>query len=432
MIGSTSHRCRTLSPITSWMMALVAVACSQQQKKQPRPPVPVTVTAAQRTAVPYMVTANGLVTPIQTASVTPQVDGLMTRVAFREGDDVTRGQILFQIDPRPYRAAYEQALATLARDRATAANAEREVNRYDQLVQQDYVTKEQADQQRATAAAAMATVQGDEAAVATAKFNLDNTTIRAPISGRTGSLLVRVGNVVHASGGTPLVVINQIMPIFVRFAVPATQLPLIQRYGAGGGLSVTAVPGVDPTQNSSDTSADVGGGPSSTPASDSPAAQQLPAGVGVHGTLSFIDNAVDTATGTVVLKATFPNRDGRLWAGEFLATSLQLYVEQNALVVPTQAVTTGQRGAYVYVVGATGTAQQRPVLVERVAGNSAIIASGLNDGEQVVTDGQSRLTPGAKVAVRAAPGTNLGTGVPGVRAASVTAGPHRGHGRRTQ
>ena len=157
-----------------------------QQKKPPSPAIPVTVATAKRMAVPYTVTANGLVTPMQTAVVSPQVDGIITRVAFQEGQDVTKGQVLFQIDPQPYRAAYQQAQAMLARDQATATNAQEEVKRYDKLVQQDYVTREQADQERATSASAVATVQADEAAVATAKFNLDNTTIRAPISGRTG------------------------------------------------------------------------------------------------------------------------------------------------------------------------------------------------------------------------------------------------------
>ena len=215
---------------------------------------------------------------------------------------------------------------------------------------------------------------------------------------------MRTGNLVHAASGTALVVINQITPILVRFSVPATQLPLIQQYGAKGGLAVTAVPGVDTSQSATDSAGS--GPPSSTPESDAPAVKVAPKVPGVKGALSFIDNAVDTTTGTVVLKATFANTDKSLWAGEFLGTTLLLYVEQNALVVPAQAVTTGQQGAYVYVIDSTQKVRQQSVTMERAAGNRVVIASGLNAGDRVVTDGQSRLTPGAKVTVRTASDTS--------------------------
>ena len=407
---------------------LTVTACASKQTKPTRPTIPVMVAPARRMAVPYNVTANGMVTPLQTASVAAQVDGLVTRVTFQEGQDVTKGQVLFQIDPRPYRAAYAQAEAMLARDAATAANNQREVQRYDKLVQQDYVTHEQADQVRATAVSAQATLQADSAAVATAKFNLDNTTIRAPISGRTGSLLVRVGNLVHGSAATPLVVINQIKPIFVRFAVPSTQLPAIQRYGGRGGLAIIAAPGVDPSQSGGDTATTSDSSAPATPATNVPAAPpQIGTMRSAKGTLTFIDNAVDTTTGTVILKGTFPNTDERLWAGEFAAVSMQLYVEQNALVVPAQAVTVGQQGAYVYVIDSSGKAQQRPVKMERSAGNLVVISSGLKDGERVVTDGQSRLTPGSKVTVRTAADTATGKG--GASGAGGK-GTQKGHGHR--
>jgi multidrug efflux system membrane fusion protein len=372
-------------------------------------------------SIPYTLDANGQVTPMQTATVAPQVDGIIKRVAFREGEDVTRGQVLFQIDPIPYRAAYQQALAALARDQATAQNAQAEVVRYDQLMKQDYVTKEQADQERATAASAVATVQADEANVASAKFNLDNTVIRAPISGRTGSLLVREGNLVHGAAGTALVVINQIKPILVRFTVPGTGLPLIQKYGAHGGLQVTAVPGAAQTPNDSSVATTA-----LTPASNAPERQQVPVGPGgatrEHGTLYFIDNAVDTTTGTVTLKATFPNTNETLWTGQFVEVSLQLLVEQNVLVVPTQSVTTGQQGTYVYVIDSAGKATQRTVTVERTAGKWTVIASGVQEGERVVTEGQSRLTPGAKASVRP----------DSTSAAAPAAGQRHGHGKRPQ
>jgi multidrug efflux system membrane fusion protein len=426
MIGLTLQRRLTHLCVASSLSVLVLSACSGKQKKPPSQAIPVTVATAKRMSVPYTVTANGLVTPMQTAVVSPQVDGIITRVAFKEGQDVTTGQILFQIDPQPYRAAYQQAVAMLVRDQATAKNAEAEVKRYDQLVEQDYVTKEQADQERATSASAVATVQGDSAAIATAKFNLDNTTIRAPISGRTGSLLIREGNLVHAASGTALVVINQITPILVRFAVPATQLPLIQQYGAHGGLTVMAIPGVDTSQTSGDSAGS--GPPSSTPQQvDTSTAKAAPKIAGVKGTLSFIDNAVDTTTGTVILKATFPNTDKSLWTGEFLATTLRLFVEQNALVVPAQSVTTGQQGAYVYVIDSAQKVRQQSVTVERAAGNRVVIASGLKEGDRVVTDGQSRLTPGAKVSVR----TAADTGAAGAASAAGT-GQHKGHGHKAQ
>src|SRR5690242_8009838 len=302
-----------------YLGALSVVACSKPSIRPHRPAVAVAVTSARRAPVPYTLEANGIVTPIQSASVASQVDGIITNVFFQEGQEVSKGQPLFQVDPRPYRNAYEQAVATLARDSATAANAQKQVTRYAKLVEQRYVTKEEGDQLEATSAASDAVVRADRAAVATARYNLDNTTIRAPISGKTGSLLVRIGNLVHANGATPLVTINQVRPIMVRFAVPASQLPLILQYGARGGLPVTAIPGgAAASGNTADSST---GAPVDAPAQLTPAggsasgvhqsgdaAADPPPGVistaPAQGTLSFIDNAVDTTTGTVTLKAT--------------------------------------------------------------------------------------------------------------------------------
>lgn len=395
------------------LLALAATlacgACSKKAAKPPSVPVPVTAAAAHRADVPYEIQANGVVSPISTSAVTAQVDGLITRVAFREGQDVEKGALLFQIEPRPYVAAYQQALANLARDKETNANAQAEVERYADLVKQDYVTKEQADQQKATAGSAAATVQADEAAVENAKFNLDNTKIRAPISGRTGGLLVREGNVVHAGSTTPLVVINQISPILVRFPIPSTDLPLIQHYGSSGQLAVTAIPG-GARQNANDTAggppgvtgdAPAGGDSSASAAqaTDPSAIQLLAMLPPSRGTLYFIDNSVDTLTGTVQLKASFPNTEKTLWSGQFVAATLHLFVEKNALVIPTEAVVTGQQGAYVYVVDSAGTVQQRKISVERSQDSLAVVTAGLRDGEQVVRSGQSRLTAGAKVRI---------------------------------
>ena len=404
------------------VIAVVSASCSKPQNRPQRPPVAVAVTSAKRAPVPYNLDANGIVTPIQTAAVASQVDGLITNVLFQEGQEVSKGQPLFEVDQRPYRNAYDQALATLSRDSATWANAQKEVTRYAKLIEQKYVTKEEGDQLEATSASSEATVRADRAAVATAKYNLDNTTIRAPISGKTGSLLVRVGNLVHANAATPLVTINQVRPIMVRFAVPASQLPLILQYGARGGLPVTAIPGgAAANANTADSSTGApvdapaqltpAGGTSSVHQSGDAAADPPPGVISAApalGTLSFIDNAVDTTTGTVTLKATFANNDGSLWSGQFAATTLRLFIEQNALVVPTQAVVTGQKGTYVYVVDGD-TARQRPVSIERTAGGIAVIASGLTDGARVVTDGQSRLTPGARVLIRS-PNDSAGGG----------------------
>ncbi|HTS87475.1 MAG TPA: efflux RND transporter periplasmic adaptor subunit [Gemmatimonadales bacterium] len=398
--------------------SLLAGACSRQAPKPARPTVPVTVTSVHHADVPYTIEANGLVAPMQTAAVAAQVDGIITQVGFREGQEVTRGQMLFQIDPRPYQAAFDQARANLTRDKASADNAAREADRYTVLETQGFATKEEADQQRAAASVAEATVTADQAALATARFNLDNATIRAPIPGRTGSLLVRVGNLVHASSGTPLVVINQIQPILVRFSVPSTELALIRRYAATGTLPVEARPGA-PLARTDTAMGDRPAGTSLGRAggdSTDPPRGRSPFTVGTvsRGNLSFIDNAIDTTTGTLMLKATFPNSDEALWVGQFVATSLRLFVEKDALVVPAAAVITGQQGLSAYIVDSTGAAQLRRVTVERTAGGVAIIASGLAEGDRVVTDGQSRLAPGVKVTLK----TGTAAAVPAAAATS--------------
>jgi len=280
--------------------------------------------------------------------------------------------------------------------------------------------------------------------VEAAKFNLDNTIVRAPISGRTGALLVREGNVVNAQG-SQLVVINQVSPILVRFAIPATQLPLLQKYGSAGGLDVVATPNAGSGSLVDSSSASVGlsvGGDPGSQRSGPPGGQDAtnagtpaPATTALtavnepeHGTLFFIDNAVDTSTGTVQLKASFPNPNRRLWAGEFVSTQLRLFVEQGALVIPTQAVVTGQQGPYVYVVTDSNTVQQRPVTVERTAGSLSVIAAGLRANEQVVSEGQSRLTPNARISINTPQGVPVGgagrrgRGGPGAPAGASAAG----------
>jgi multidrug efflux system membrane fusion protein len=370
--------------LRAFIAAVALTASAACSKKDPprQPTVPVSVTTVTRTTVPYIVTANGVAEPMQTVAVQAQVNGILQRVAFAEGQEVTVGQVLFQIDPRPYQAALNQVRAQLTRDEAVAANTRRDATRYAALVKEGYVTGSQADQAEANAVSAAATVEGDRANVQKAALDLANTTIRAPISGKTGSLLVRQGNLVKANSDPPLVVINQIRPILVRFSVPQSQFTDIQRYyRSGNALLVRAKP------------------------SEGTA-------VPVDGTLAFVDNNVDTTTGTVMLKARFTNPEGAIWPGQYMNVALQLYVDPNALTLPAPAVLTGQQGTYVYTVDTGNTAKQTPVQVSRTVDSLAIIASGLREGERVVVDGQSRLIPGAKVAIKGAPGTPVAPGAP--------------------
>jgi membrane fusion protein, multidrug efflux system len=424
------HSAGAQRALPALFLALVAAtACSKSQARPQRPPVTVAVAVAKRADVPYIVQANGVVTPIQSASVSAQVSGIVTRVAFHEGQEVAKGQLLFQIDPRPYENTYLQARANYQRDSANAGNAAAQRDRYDRLVSAKVITEMEAQTYQTTAATTAAVVRADSALMATAKYNLDNTSVRAPISGKTGAVLVREGNLV-SNGGQALVVINQIRPITVRFAVPSSELPRLQRYATNGGLPVTAVPGggtsnaspLDSTQGSSTAE--------STPMSDALAAQ---AGADVppeHGSLSFIDNSVDTTTGTLQLKATFDNKDGNLWVGQYASTSMELFIERGALVVPSHALVTGQKGTYVYTLDAENRAVQHAVAVERTLNGLAIISAGVNDGDRVVIEGQSRLTPGAKASLGGAGDSGaVGAGQPGGPGGQGATGGRRG-GRR--
>jgi multidrug efflux system membrane fusion protein len=328
------------------------------------------------------VSSNGVVEPAQTVDVQPQVGGTIQQVAFNEGDDVQQGQLLFKLDPRPFEAALRQAEATLARDEATAANAQREAERYRTLAEKDYVTKSQADQQASAAAASQATVQASRAAVENARINLEYTTVRAPIAGRTGRLLVRQGNLVRANSEA-LVVINTLHPVLIRFPILQRDFPAIQRRLAKGAIPVRV------------TTADSGR-------------------VAEAGFLAFLDNAVDSLTGTVVAKARFQNQANALWPGEYVRVTAELEVQPNAVAVPTRAVVAGQEGSYVYVVGNDRTAKVRPITVGRAVGELTTIEKGLEPGEQVVVDGQSRLIPNAKVDAKSA------TPLPGNAAPTTT------------
>jgi multidrug efflux system membrane fusion protein len=361
---------RSLSRASCAAAAVLALAaCSKSDARPPRPSVPVTVAPVQQRSVPYEISAIGSVTPIQTVAVRSQVGGTLMRVGFREGEEVQKGQLLFEIDARPFQAALDQAAANLAKDRAQLVNARAQVSRYEELARNNLATQEQFDQIKANADALDAVVLADSAAVKTARLNLEYTTIRAQISGRTGNLLLREGNLVPANGPTPLVVVNQLRPIAVSFSVPQQYLDDIQRFSDRHVLDVRI-----------------------RPANDSTAA--------LLGQLTFINNEVDTTTGTIQLKATFANADRKLWPGEFVAVSLVLNVEKDVLTIPAQAVMTGQAGPYVYVLNADQTARAQEVTVGRAAEDYVVIAKGLAAGQRVVTDGQLRLVPGARVEIK--------------------------------
>jgi membrane fusion protein, multidrug efflux system len=361
---------------------LLAAGCgdsSESQQVAPQP-VPVTVGDVTREAVPTLVQAIGAVVAQQTVSVRPQVGGQILSVHFREGEDVKKGELLATIDPRSYQAALAQAQAQLARDQAQATKASQDIDRYADLVKKDYVTQEQYDQIVATAAAAKATLAADEAAVESARLDLDRTAIRAPIGGRTGQVLIHAGNLVKDNDDRALVVIQQMEPIDVGFSVPQASLNAI-RARAADELEVAA-----------------------TPAQAEAATQ--------HGSLSFVDNTVDTSTGTIALKATFPNADRALWPGEFVDVSLTLSTESDAVVAPATAVQAGQDGDYVFVVKPDDTVESRKVTVDRTVGAKAVIAEGLTGGERVVTDGQLRLIPGSKIEIKTGTSAPAGGAAP--------------------
>lgn len=349
------------------LACLAAAGCGKREA--PRlPRVSVTVATAEQRDMPISLRATGTVESIQSASVGSQVGGMVTRIAFREGDDVRAGQALIELDARPFRASLQQATAQLARDRAQANAARVEAERSALLFRQQALSQSEWDARRATADALAATVQADSANVARARLDLEFSTIRSPVTGRTGDVKVHVGDYVKAATSEPLVVVNQVRPILVRFAVPQEDAAgLLRRPGQALRVFARLAPG-DSTERS--------------------------------GRLVFVDNLVDPANGTVLLKAEFPNADGRLWPGAYVEARLELSMKRGAIVIPAPALNTGQKGTYVYVMNADSTAAVRAVQVVRSDDEFAVIGSGLARGETVITDGQFRLAPGGRVVVR--------------------------------
>jgi multidrug efflux system membrane fusion protein len=334
-----------------------------------REAVPVLIATATQKTMPLQIRAVGNVEAYSTVSVKSQVTGVLTQAHFKEGQNVKKGQLLFTIDPRPFEAALKQAEANLARDVAQLQNSREQARRYAELVKKQYVSQEQYDQIRANADAAEAVVQADQAAVENAKVQLSYCYIFSPIDGQVGSLLVNEGNLVRVNDGAPLVVINQITPINVTFSVPEQNLADIRRHMATGSLKVAA-------QFQSDE------------------------GRPEQGNLAFVDNAVDRTTGTIKLKAEFKNGDRRLWPGQFINVALTLSTQSDAVVVPSEAVQVGQEGQHVFVVKPDNSVEVRPVVVARTNEGEAVIAKGLQAGEQIVREGQFLLGPGSRIEVK--------------------------------
>jgi multidrug efflux system membrane fusion protein len=332
--------------------------------------VPVSTAKVTEMSLPVEVQGVGNVEANSTVEIRSQVTGPLLTVDFTEGQDVTDGQLLFTIDPRPFEVALRQAEAVLAKDTGQSKTAEAQRARYTNLFRGGLVSQADFDTVSAQANSLQSSIAADTAQIDSAKLQLQYTRITAPIAGRTGTLQVHKGSLVRTADALPMVVINQITPVRVTFSLPATYLPQIRAGQARGPLRTEAV------------------GAQETAAS------------GAAGTLTFIDNAVDPTTAAIKLKATFANQDRKLWPGEFVQVRLRLSVEPRAIVVPAGAVQNGQQGQFVYVVGENRIVAIRPVKVARSVDTNVVIAEGLKAGEEVVTDGQLRLTPGARIAVR--------------------------------
>jgi len=377
--------------------ALFLSACSNEKSQKPASvSFPVTVSTVAQKTVPMQLRAIGNVQAYSTVTVKSRVPGQIMRVYFKEGDDVKKGALLFMIDPRPFEATLKQAEANLQRDMAQVKqaeanlerdmaqekNAQADADRYKMLFEKGVVARQQYDKfrtdwealvatlqaDRAAKANAEAAVLADRAAVENARLQLSYCSILSPMDGRTGSLIVQEGNIIKDNDAS-LVVINQITPIYVTFSVPEQNLGEIKKYMSAEKLKVEAiVPNneVSPYQ----------------------------------GFISFIDNAVDTTTGTIKIKGTFPNNERRLWPGQFVNVVLSLTTEPNAIVVPSQAIQTGQEGQYVFVVKPDFTVESRPVVIGQSVNNETVVQKGLNADEKVVTDGQLRLYPGARVEIK--------------------------------
>lgn len=365
------HTCTILLSCTVAGCGLLLACSNSKPAPAAVPAVPVVAAAVEQKDMPVQVQAIGSVEAFSMVAVKTQITGQLVKVNFREGQDVKEGDLLFELDKRPFEADLKKQEANLARDIAQAELAHVQVKRYAALLKEGVIAKEQYDQIQSNGDALDAAVQADKAAVENARVQLQYCSIYSPINGRVGTLMIHQGNMIKAND-VPLVNINQIEPIRVAFTVPEQYLGEVKKFAASGKLPVQAAIQGD-----------------SRPA---------------IGKLSFIDNTVDTTTGTIKLKGEFANNDRRLWPGQFVNVTLTLNTQPNAIVVPSQAVNTGQQGQFVFVIKPDMTVETRPVTVVRTGNGQSIIDKGLVAGEKVVTDGQLRLVPGAKVELKQAVG----------------------------
>jgi multidrug efflux system membrane fusion protein len=355
--------------------AIVSASCASDEpvagaggRDRSQPSVPVTTATVIRKPMPIEIRVIGSAEAYSTVAIRSQITGQLISVNFREGDEVQRGQVLFELDRRPLEASLQQAQANLDRDLAQAANAAVQAKRLQDLVKRGIAPREQADTAGSEVAALNATVEADRAAVEQAKVQLQYASITAPISGRTGALLVDEGNLVRANDTTPLVTINQVSPVSVAFAIPEARLPELNRYMASGTVRVSAAPPTDDAASA--------------------------------GQITFIDNAVDQTTGTIRIKGTFPNEDRRLWPGQYVNVVVTLTTDPSAIVVPSVAVQAGQQGPYVFTVKQDQTVEMRAVTIARTRGAETVLAGGVQPGETIVTDGHLRLVPGSRITTK--------------------------------
>ena len=375
-----------LSMISAAAGLVLTTGCSRSAaaKSAAAPAVPVQTAVAVQQDVPRRIESIGTVQALRSVAIKSQVDGIIAEVRFREGDNVAAGDLLVKLDRRPFENSLRSARADLANARATAAQAQADLDRYQRLNEQAAISKEEYVQYETKAETSQAQVQAKEAAVANAELLLGYTEIRAPIAGRTGQLLLHEGALVKANDNTfTIVTINQLNPVTVAYAVPERSLEEIRAAFTAGTATVTAT---DRTTGLSH----------------------------ADGRLEFIDNAVDATTGMITLKAVFPNDDQALWPGRFVYVVTQVGIDAGAIVVPSTAVQNSQNGSTVYVLKADSTVELRTVKVARTAGDNTLLAAGIKAGETVVTDGQIRLLPGMKAEARAAGG---GPAVPAAPAA---------------
>jgi len=339
---------------------------SRAEAQKSSPVVPVTAVAVVLKTIPVSLLAIGNVEPFTTVAIKARADGQLMAVKFKEGDEVRQGAVLFEIDPRPYAAMLKQAQANLLKDKALYDRAVEQDKRYKDLLAKNFISPDAYEQVRTNTATAAATVSADEAAIENAQLSLDYCTIRSPVTGYAGRIQIQQGNLIKANDTNSLVTVNQIVPIYASFSVPEQNIADIRQYQAAGILKVQAT---------------------------FPNAAHAP----VAGRLSFIDNSADMTTGTIKLKAEFPNVDKALWPGQFVNIVLTLYEQKDAIVAPSAAIQNGPNGQYVYLVKPDMTVELRNIKISRAEANDTVVASGLKAGDQVVVVGQLRLAPGSKV-----------------------------------